>query len=275
MGIDQGTAVPAAAGRWARLLEGLLWAGLGLALARLVWALLTPAGPLGDWRPAQPRATAPAVDRAVLAQFDPFFRSTPATAGPLAASSLDLTLTGTRLDRASGRGSAIIATPDGVQASYAVGEEVAPGVRLVEVGFDSVTLERGGVREQLFLDQSAPAADGAAMAGLPLTPAGTVADPAVPVVPQAPILPEGLGAAGLSPVIEEGRTVGVRVASPPPALLAAGLRPGEVVRAIDGQPLGSPAQLARLAQSRPGEQVTLTVERDGETVTLTVEDPRP
>ncbi len=268
------TADQPASGRLVRLVERLLWAGLGLAAAALLWALVAPAGPLGDWRPAAAPGPALVVDRAVLGQFDPFFRASPAAAGALAASTLDLTLTGTRLDRASGRGAAIIATPGAGEASFVVGEEVIPGVRLVEVGFDSVTLERGGVREQLFLDQSQPAADGSALAGLPAAAPAPAAMAGL-AAPAAAILPDGLGAAGLAPVVEDGRTVGVRVASPPPALLAAGLRPGEVVRAIDGQPLGDPGQLARLTQPRPGEQVTLSVERGGETVTLTVEDPRP
>ena len=90
----------------------------------------------------------------------------------------------------------------------------------------------------------------------------------------AAILPEGPAAAGISPVVENGQTVGARIENPPPALTAAGLRPGEVVRAIDGQPLTSPGQLARLARPVPGGQVTLTVERDGETVTMVVQDPR-
>lgn len=275
MGIVHPTAARAADAAWPRLVEGLLWAGLGVALARLLWALATPSGPLGDWRAPAPRPAAAAVDRAVLGAFDPFFRSTAPTAGPIAASTLDLALTGTRLDRASGRGSAIIAAPDGTQASFAVGEEILPGVRLVEVGFDSVTIERSGQREQLFLDQSTPAPDGMALAG----PAPTAAPPP-PAAPAAPaaagaILPEGAAAAGISPVVENGQTVGARIDNPPPALAAAGLRPGEVVRAIDGQPLTSPAQLARLARPVPGGQVTLTVERDGETVTMVVQDPRP
>lgn len=263
----------AGAGRGLRLLEGLLWAALGLVLARLLWALVTPAGPFGDWRPDAPRPAAPPVDRAVLGRFDPFFRSTTPTAGPVVASALNLALTGTRMDRASGRGAAIIATPDGAESSFTVGDEVMPGVRLVEVAFDSVTLERAGQREQLFLDQSAPAPDAAVLAGLGAAPP----PPPSPVAAgrATAILPEGIAAAGISPVVENGQTVGARVESPPAALVAAGLRPGEVIRAIDGQPLTSPGQLARLARPVPGGQVTLTVERDGETVTMVVEDPRP
>jgi general secretion pathway protein C len=42
-----------------------------------------------------------------------------------------------------------------------VGEEIMPGVRLAAVEFESVTLDRGGAREQLYIDQSGSAADAA------------------------------------------------------------------------------------------------------------------
>jgi general secretion pathway protein C len=85
---------------------------------------------------------------------DPFFPQAGTAAD--AVSSLDLVLVGTRVDAASGRGSAIIATPDGRQQSIGVGEEIMPGVRLAAVDFESVTLDRGGARETLYIDQSTP-----------------------------------------------------------------------------------------------------------------------
>lgn len=129
---------------------------LALQLARLAWTVLTPVQPLGDWRPAAAPAAAP-TEAAVLRDFDPFFRTAVDT-GPVAVTNLNLTLLGTRVDTVSGRGSAIIDS-NGVQSSFLVGEEVMPGVRLAAVDFDNVTVERSGVREKLYLDQSAPAAN--------------------------------------------------------------------------------------------------------------------
>jgi len=121
--------------------------------ARLAWALVTPVSPLGDWR----RDTVAAPSPAVFAAFDPFFRLSQ-TSGPVTVTGLNLKLFGVRQDRASGRGSAIIGLPDGRQASYAVGEEILPGVTLSAVAFDNITIRRGSGDEQLFLDQSqAPA----------------------------------------------------------------------------------------------------------------------
>lgn len=134
----------------ARLLDGAVllgWSAAGLVAARLVWMAVTPAGPLGV-----PVATGAVSAGPVLVAVDPFFPQGPAAAD--AVSSLDLVLLGTRVDAASGRGSAIIAAPDGQQKSVGVGEEIMPGVRLAAVEFESVTLDRGGAREQLYIDQS-------------------------------------------------------------------------------------------------------------------------
>jgi general secretion pathway protein C len=128
------------------------WVLAGLAAARLVWFAITPAGPLGTPPVALP--TGP-----VVVAVDPFFPAGPAAADTV--SSLDLVLLGTRVDAASGRGSAILATPDGQQKSVGVGEEIMPGVRLAAVEFESVTLDRGGALEQLYIDQSGSAANAA------------------------------------------------------------------------------------------------------------------
>jgi hypothetical protein len=144
--IDTKTAWPA---RLLAMGELAGWALAGLLLARALWLAVTPAGALGT--PAAAMAAAPAT----LAAVDPFF---PQAATPAdAVSGLDLVLVGTRVDAASGRGSAIIATPDGRQQSIGVGEEIMPGVRLAAVDFEAVTLDRGGARETLYIDQSTAA----------------------------------------------------------------------------------------------------------------------
>src|SRR3546814_5093412 len=93
---------------------------------------------------------------------------------------LGLTLYGVNINDATGGGSAIIAAVDGEQASYAVGDEIAPGVRLAGVGFDQVTLDRGGAQESLFLDQSGdlPGASPALPAPTPAVGSGGVMSPA-------------------------------------------------------------------------------------------------
>lgn len=128
------------------------WALAGLVAARALWLAVTPAGALGLPLPAAVPPPAMA-----LASIDPFFPQEAAAAD--AVSGLDLVLLGTRVDAATGRGSAIIAAPGGQQQSIGVGDEIMPGVRLAAVAFESVTLDRGGVREQLYIDQSGSPAD--------------------------------------------------------------------------------------------------------------------
>jgi len=150
------------------LAELILIAGLATQSARLVWTLVTPVSPLGDWRPAE--VTVPGRPYDVLAGFDPFFRLGGAQPGPATVTSLQLTLFGIRVDEASGRGSAILAGPDNIQKSVAVGEEIQPGVRLKAVAFDHITIDRGGTAEDLFLVQSdAPAGAQPAALGAPGT----------------------------------------------------------------------------------------------------------
>lgn len=167
--------------------ELLLLTFLALQLARLAWAILTPVEPLGEWRAASATTGAP-TEAEVLRDFDPFFR-TAADAGPVAVTSLNLTLLGTRVDTVSGRGSAII-DAGGSQASFMVGEQVMPGVTLEAVDFDNVTIARGGAREKLYLDQSAAPASAPTTASPSvitpdMIPQNTLVAPAPPAAPLA------------------------------------------------------------------------------------------
>lgn len=135
-------------------LELLLLSLLAMQCARLVWTIVTPVGPVGEWKASSALRPVVAPSPDLLGGFDPFFRLTNAGNAPVVVTSLNLKLYGVREDRASGRGSAIISTPDGQQRSFAVGEEIQPGVILTAVGFDSVTITRSGTPEQIFLDQS-------------------------------------------------------------------------------------------------------------------------
>ena len=235
-------------------LELALLGLIAIQAARLFWTLLTPLGPVGDWKATS--AVVRASGRA-LSDFDPFFRLS-GTAGPATVTSLSLKLYGVREDRATGRGSAIIALPDGTQRSFAVGEEIMPGVTLAQVGFDNVTISRNGAPEQIFLDQSTspPAGQGAA-------PAPTAApQPAAPAAPASPIQ--------FQPRASGGRVDGIIVtpgADGGQALRAAGLQPGDVIVSVNGQRVGSLEQAQNLIRASGGE-VVLVVDRGGRAVPL-------
>jgi general secretion pathway protein C len=244
--------------------ELLLLVLIAAQAARLVWVMLVPPGPVGDWRAQS--VTAPA-DPALLSSFDPFFRLSGA-AGPAVVTSLNLKLTGVREDRATGRGSAIIQLPDGQQLNFAVGEELMPGVRLTAVGFDNVTITRNGTTEQIFLDQS-PVAQ---VVGAP-APAAPGAPPTPNIVSSAPQpAPIAAGQAlSLQPRVAGGQVNGLVVAPGSDGGLAfrtAGFAPGDVIVAINGQRISSLEQ-ARGAMGRGGE-VDVMVDRGGQAVPLRV-----
>jgi len=245
--------------------EMLLIALIAVQLARLIWLFAAPLGPVGGWRASS--AFAPPADSAILANFDPFFRLS-AGAGPAVVTALNLKLYGVREDRATGRGSAIIALPDGRQMNFAVGEEIMPGVTLTQVGFDNVTISRGGVPEQIFLDQSEPAQTvGAPAQPVPPPPQG--AAPAAPAPAQGPQAGQALS---LQPRLAGGRVNGIVVgpgADGGQAFRAAGFASGDVIVAVNGQRVTSMEQ-ARAAIGQSGGEVNVMVDRGGRAVPLRV-----
>lgn len=248
------------------LAELALMAALAAQLARLFWAVVTPIDPLGEWRPAPVVVPASPVD--TLTSFDPFFRLSGAQAGPAVVTSLQLKLFGIRLDDATGRGAAIVAGPDGVQRSVSVGEEVAPGVRLGAVAFDHITLDRGGAKEDLFLDQSVQATP--AQPGAPATGATSAAG-----VPAANLRQE----IGFIPRIDGGRLSGLVLRSQGTGAVfaQAGLQDGDVLTSIGGRPVTGPDDIDRVGRDfASGGNVPISVERGGRTLPLaiTIAPPR-
>ncbi len=128
----------------------LILAALLLAAAVLGWrAVGFAVAPL----PAAPAFAPPALaDRALLGRVDPFFPAAVGTAESLPVTALPFSLHGVRADSATGRGSAILATGDGQQQVYAVGDTLTDGVKLAAIAADHVILDRGGTRETLWLD---------------------------------------------------------------------------------------------------------------------------
>ena len=253
---------------WLSLAELLLMAVLAVQCARLVWTIVTPIGPVGDWRPASgPDA---ARGRAMLTSgFDPFFRLN--RTGSTTVTSLSLKLFGVRVDEATGRGSAIIAGPDNVQTSYAVGEAVQPGVTLKSVGYDSVIISRGGADETLYLDQSGEA---------------PIATPAVPAAQNTTLLsaPGGQTQAPgtvrlselqsnvtLAPRQVGGRVTGLIPRGDPAFLQRLGLRTGDVIVQVAGKPVGSIEDLQRAAAGLAGGgNLSVAVERGAQIVPIAI-----
>ncbi|MGS1017109.1 type II secretion system protein N [Allosphingosinicella humi] len=252
---------------------------LALQCARLVWTIATPVDPVGEWRADDAVQSRPIAATGLAEGFDPFFRLS-GDAGALVVTSLNLKLYGVREDRASGRGSAIISTPDGQQRSFTVGDEIVPGVTLHAVGFDNVTISRGGTQEQLFLDQSPPAQT----VGVVNVAPPSAAVPVSPVITPTPVPMPAPAATGsfasdvqFQPRMSGGNVSGVTVQPQGSgnAFRAAGLAPGDVIVSVNGRRITSADQARAIAGQIAGQRnVTIQVERDGRVIPLRVENPR-
>lgn len=257
--------------RWALLVLILL------QLVRLIWMAVTPVSPFGQWQAPQVSILPIAQRARLLGSFDPFDLSAQGS-GAAAVTSLDLTLYGLRMNEASGQGSAILAGSDGVQRSYVIGQEIAPGVTLAAVNFDSVELDRGGARESLFIDQSVPAET---ISGA--NPAASVASTTMPSpnTPSTPA-PSALNAENIANAVsfaprnENGRVTGFAVNSTgdPALFAAAGFRPGDIISQINGRDVSSQRDIDQFRdQIKPGARLSVMVERGANIVPIAIVIP--
>jgi general secretion pathway protein C len=185
-------------------------------------------------------------------------------------------------------GIAMIADDSGQERAYRVGQGLPGGSALRGVFADHVLLDRGGREESLRLRQpEAPAA-----ASGPAAPASAAA-PMAMIAPGGPVIanagtvnwadvrnqletdPEQLARqVRVLPVIEGGSVVGMRLSggAAAPLIARAGLRPDDVVTAVNGisvRDVGRAQQI--LASVRDAERVSVTVRRDGQEQTLNVD----
>ena len=240
---------------------------LAVQLGRLVWIVAAPetapAAVASAGAPGRP------ADRSVFQRFDAFFRTggESSLSEATAAGSSQMRLYGLRADGAGG-GSAIIGLADGRQVSVGVGEAVEPGLVLRSVGPDHVVLARGGSLSRLIFSDA---------------PMGVAAPPPPPPGPQTmgptPALVGGpsvdparlMAQAGLRPRMRGLRIDGFTVSGDGAALRAAGLRSGDVILAVNGQPLDSLERIAALrGELANSSSAELRFERDGAVQTSTI-----
>lgn len=151
----------------------------------------------------------------LIANFDPFFLAGAApTAAAIAAT--DLTLYGLRQDGRTGGGSAIISQSDGAQRSFGVGEEIASGIVLKQIGFDHVVVSRHGLDERLSFkdfESAGPAATPSPRTAPSLNMAMPVAS-AAPRVPPRPASPRGTGLPARSVDFADPSTIPASLTTP-------------------------------------------------------------
>lgn len=248
------------------MLEAALVLVLAVQAARLLWAVLAPVGPLASPAPVGLPAQLPA-----LSALDPFFGGAAGNAVP-AADLQGWRLFGVRSDAAGG--SAILARDQSAQAAYRPGDELAPGLVLDSVHAGHVLVRSAGATLRLDLPTPAtspagasPAAASAPASTLPTASAGTAdVDPA-----------QLLARSALKQLDEGGRSAGYTLMpqADGPLLRQAGLRPGDVLLRVNGQPL-APGTFAELADElKRNPSATIEFEREGQTHTVTLGSGTP
>jgi general secretion pathway protein C len=227
----------------------LLVAGLVLVLAWQLagwtWAFLAPPSGESTRTPASN-----AVDLAAVARL--FGAQAPSTGA--ATSSTGLRLKGVVAPTPGVAASAIFSTGAGRDLSVFVQGAIQPGVTLAEVHPDHVIVTRAGVRERIDLEAphalaKAKVPDGRARGfHLDVARSGSnqfsLSRSQLDQALRDPNQLNYLGQIGISP------GGGVKMQAAPPGSLAAklGLQTGDVIREVNGQPVASAGDLARLYQ---------------------------
>lgn len=292
-------------------LARLALAVAALAAAVAAVRLLGTAALGPDIEPVAPVTLAPAAGSTEPAQSVANWHLFGSAAGPIdlaqlaqaaPATALQLTLRGTLNENAPEGGVAIIADASGNDRAYRVGDLLPGDARLEGIYAGRVLLSRAGVNESLSLPTAqAPAAPRTGTPGgaaAPMDPAlaaaigqGNLPGSQAPAPFVAPVIAPGgpnldsfrnnlgIDPAQLAkdvqilPVIENGRMAGVRlsVGRDSDLLARAGLRPSDIVTAVNGIPLDGPQRSAELmATLKDARRVQVTVRRDGQDVQLAI-----
>jgi type II secretion system protein C len=201
----------------------------------------------------------------------------------LAAAPKDLVVSGVVVGKTTERSSAIL-TSGGKTRVVSVGDS-AFGGRLTAVSAESVTLDFDGEPLVLRLPSAGPMPRPAPLVGAAASPtaaAGAPEDPATPARSMERIevqrrlgdeIPRILAETAVTPVLEDGRVVGVQLARLPEGSLLtdAGLRAGDVITRINGTEIDGMATLVGLwPRLQTANELRAVVVRNGQPVSLVV-----
>lgn len=234
------------------------------ALAQGTWKILQPASP------AVFRGGDEAIDLGVLARSQ-LFGAAPAKVADdasLAPSNLNITLTGVAVEPKGG--CALLVVQGQPESAFCTGEELTPGVRLDAVERDRIVILRNGVREAVMLKDTEKTA--ALILSPPSPPIVQPSSTGAQLVDRKQLQqqlgkPEFLSQALIVPNAEGGFLV--RQIQPGSLYEKLGLRPGDVIRNVNGQALTSMDDVMRLYQQfGSAQRVLVEVQRQGRTETL-------
>lgn len=250
-------AVPVAAA-----VAALLW--LCWALAQGTWRILQPGSPIVT------RSGADAVDLGALARsqlFGPVASARGPDEASLAPTNLNITLTGVAV-RTTG-GCALVIVQGQPESAFCAGEELTPGVRLDAVERDRIVIVRNGAREAVPLKDSDKASLIGPLVTSPIVQPGPSGGQLVDrrQLQQQLGRPEFLSQALIVPNPDGGFLV--RQIQPGSLYEKLGLRPGDVIRNVNGQALTSMEDVMRLYQQfGSAQRVLVEVQRQGRNETL-------
>lgn len=251
-------------------------------LAKLVWALVpTPAE--AAWRPAPPPVVTTSATNAVdlnaitsaalFGIYAPPATPTGTDLGSVPDTQLNLTLLGILADgRNPDQSRALIGTQGGDEKPYSVGDDIARGVTLQAIFPDRVILARGGQLETLRLDKDAPGSGSLLPGAAPAAPSeGVSANAAASLAAiRTQLLADPSKVADyirVQPVNSGNGINGYRIypGKDRSIFTAAGLRPGDIVTAVNGVQLNDPGKsLQLLSDLSQSSQLNLTVDRGGQ-----------
>ncbi len=190
---------------------------------------------------------------------------------------LKLTLKGLFASDESGGGWAIIGDPKGKELSYSIGDPVPGGAKLSEIHSDRLILERNGRYETLRLprDRSGAAGRNNARGVAAGRPAASSTGQAAAFTKYRKEIKQNpaafLNYVRATPARKGGKFIGFRLQAGKErgALKELGLQPGDIVTAINGVQIDSPAKGMKAMQSLgEGESASVVLLRGGEEVSM-------
>lgn len=187
---------------------------------------------------------------------------------------LNLQLQGILAADGEGEGLAIIRSGK-KESVYGPGDSIAGGARVHSVLADRVLLRRGGQLETLRLPKLGADVEGIEISDQPAPPGpvGSSAelDQLRNQLRENPAMLSEM--VRFQPVMRDGSMVGYQIfpRKDRAAFSKVGLRPGDLVTAINGTPLSDPAQAMGMMNSlQQSSSITLTIERGGETISVSL-----
>lgn len=252
---------------------------IAVLLAQLVWALI-PVPESARWQAAAPapspqasRSTGPDLAGISSAQLFGNYNQELIPAGT-AQEAPDTRLSLTLLGILSGddrESRALIASSNGDEKPYAIGDDVVAGVELQAIFLDRVILSRNGQLETLRLNRDAPST---AVDTRPTEPSASAGAAVMLGQIREQILSDPTKASEfirVQPANVNGQLRGYRIypGRERSAFTEAGLRPGDLVTSVNGIQLDDNQKaLQMLGDLSSAGSVSLTIERGGQPQTL-------